>query len=458
VQLVLNAVVPVQERVMKKYEIVINYIQDLIDRKILMPGKSLPTIRFMVNELSINKSTVQRAYQELEKNHIIYSIPKSGYYLIDQESLGEISNEVIDLARVVLEDRLLPYNEFNHSINKAIKLYTSNLFTYNDALGLLTLREVLVEHLKLNQVFTDLKNITVTSGTQQALHILLNIEFPNGKNKILIEEPSYDLFIKSAKLSGSDLVSIPLSEEGIDLKRLEEIFKTEEIKFFYTMPRLHNPLGISYSEKDKQKIVELAHKYDVYIIEDDYLSDIDYSMKRLPLHYYDTHHKVIYLKSFSKVFMPGMRIGVGVLPKELVDDFSSYKEILDISTPLLSQGGLEVFIRSGMYDKHVKKIRTVYKKKMTFCKQLLYGLNTSKFNYHVPDTGFFIYIGCDALDIKALVRLLNLKHIHVKSCESSYLNKEDIKNSMRLCVSGLTQDDISKSLKIVIDTMNELLC
>lgn len=443
---------------MKKYEVVIKYIENLMSNNMLKSGEPLPTIRFMVNELKVNKSTVQRAYQELEKNHKIYSIPKSGYYLIDQDPLKESSQEIIDLSHVVLEERLLPYNEFNHSINKAINLYNSNLFTYSDARGLLTLRQVLVDHLKQNQVFIELKNIVITSGTQQALHILLNIEFPNQKNKILIEHPSYDLFIKSAKLSGCELISIPVGEEGIDLKRLEKLFKVEKIKFFYTMPRLHNPLGRCYTEKEKQKIVELAYKYDVYIVEDDYLSDIDYNMKRLPMHYYDTHHQVIYLKSYSKVFMPGMRIGTAVLPEELLGDFSSYKAVLDISAPLLSQGGLEVFIKSGMYDKHVKKIRTAYRKKMTFCKQLLIGLDTSKLTYHVPDTGFFIYLECDSIEMGTLVHQLNEKNIHIKTCESSYLTSKDAKQAMRLCVSGLSKDEISLSLKIIVDTINELIC
>ncbi|MBI9011333.1 MAG: PLP-dependent aminotransferase family protein [Clostridiales bacterium] len=443
---------------MKKYEVVISYIQDLIDRKNLMPGKSLPTIRFMVNELKVNKSTVQRAYLELEKNHVIYSIPKSGYYMIDQDPLKETSHEIIDLSHVVLEDRLLPYNEFNHCINKAIKLYNSNLFTYSDARGLLTLREVLVDHLKQNQVFTELESIVITSGTQQALHILLNIEFPNGKSVILIEEPSYDLFIKSAKISGHDVISIPLNGEGIDLKRLEDIFKTKEIKFFYTMPRLHNPLGVCYREKDKQKIVELAYKYDVFIVEDDYLSDIDYNMKRLPMHYYDTHHKVVYLKSYSKVFMPGMRIGAAVLPEKLLEGFSIYKSILDISAPLLSQGGLEVFIKSGMYNKHVKKIRTAYRKKMTFCKQLLTGLDTQMLNYHVPDTGFYIYLECDSVNMETLVHQLSQKNIQIKTCDTSYLVSDDAKQAIRLCVSGLSKDEISLSLRKIIDTINELLC
>ena len=211
-------------------------------------------------------------------------------------------------------------------------------------------------------------------------------------------------------------------------------------------------------EKEKQKIVELAYKYDVYIVEDDYLSDIDYNMKRLPMHYYDTHHQVIYLKSYSKVFMPGMRIGTAVLPDELIGAFSSYKAILDISAPLLSQGGLEVFIKSGMYDKHVKKIRTAYRKKMTFCKQLLIGLDTSKFTYHVPDTGFFIYLECESIEMETLRHQLNEKNIHIKTCESSYLTPKDAKQAMRLCVSGLSKDEISLSLKIIVDTINELIC
>lgn len=118
---------------------------------------------------------------------------------------------------------------------------------------------------------------------------------------------------------------------------------------------MHNPLGTSYSEKDKRCIAELAEKYDVYIVEDDYLADLDKSKKSLPIYYYDIWERVVYLKSFSKTFMPGIRLGAVILQEKLKSEFLKHKRYYDLSTSALEQGALEIYINSGMYKKHIQK-------------------------------------------------------------------------------------------------------
>lgn len=107
--------------------------------------------------------------------------------------------------------------------------------------------------------------------------------------------------------------------------------------------RFHNPLDTSYSEKDKKTIVELANKYDVYLVEDDYLVDLESNNKRLPAFYYDDNGRVIYIKSFSKTFMPGIRIGAAVINEELKKQFLIHKRCTDLNTSVLAQGALEIF-------------------------------------------------------------------------------------------------------------------
>lgn len=439
---------------MKKYQVVINYLLDYIEKNKIKAGYALPSVRVLVEDLAFNKSTIIRAYQELEKDHMVYSIPKSGYYLLESDKGEKNISDLYDLEKVQLDQALLPYNAFNHAINKAIEKYTSKLFNYHDVKGLESLRDLLEVHLKDNQVYCSKKNIIITSGSQQALHILMNIDYPNKRKKILVESPTYDLFIKSADLSNIDLVSIPLSD-GVDLKGIEKIFRSGQIKAFYTMPRFHNPTGYAYTEKEKQGLVNLAYKYDVYIIEDDYLCDLD-TKKSPTLHYYDTGGKVIYLKSFSKVFMPGMRCGVAVVPDSLMERFCDFKSVLDISTSLLSQGGLEIFIESGMYKKHIHKISKIYSRKMLFCKQILKSLDNKRLNFSIPDSGIFIYLESDLIDLDNVIECLKEEKILLKKCDGSFLESSHIKSSIRLSIAHMSDTQLEYVLVKLVETANRL--
>lgn len=259
----------------KKYEIIIEHIEKLVENNELKQGERLPTIRALVNKFECNKSTIIRAYKEMEMNHRIYSIPKSGYYLVEKNNEENIENGIIDFSLVVPDSKLLPYKEFNHCINRAVELYKNDLFIYGDTEGFKSLRISLVNFFSEYQIFTSMEKICITSGSQQAISILSKMTFPNGKKNILVEQPTYSLVHKLVEMNGDKLIGINRDLSGINLEELENIFRNEDIKFFYTIPRLHNPLGTSYSEKEKRCIAELAEKYDVYIVEDDYLADLD---------------------------------------------------------------------------------------------------------------------------------------------------------------------------------------
>ncbi|WP_251862387.1 aminotransferase class I/II-fold pyridoxal phosphate-dependent enzyme [Clostridium sp. Marseille-Q2269] len=110
------------------------------------------------------------------------------------------------------------------------------------------------------------------------------------------------------------------------------------------MPRFHNPLGTCYSQIQKRTIVKLAQKYDVFIVEDDYLADLEQDSKADPLYSYGDFSHVIYLKSYSKIIFPGLRIGVAVIPEVLIENFGKYKRLIDVDSSMLSQGALEIYI------------------------------------------------------------------------------------------------------------------
>lgn len=259
------------------------YIKDLVKREKIKTGQKLPSVRELAGKLQCSTVTVVRALKELEHQHIIYSVPKSGYYLVSKEgNQQKDSGNIIDFSTVLPDIDLIPYEEFQHCQDHAMKMYKKDLACYGNTQGLPSLIQTMTKQLQDYQVFCKPSNVAITAGSQQALDILVKLAFPNSKSTVLIENPTYEPIIKNLEMNKIRTIGIEKTFNGIDLDKLEQIFKEEPIKFFYTIPRFHNPLGNSYSNSVKKSILKLAQKYDVYIVEDDYLVDLDTNKKTFP--------------------------------------------------------------------------------------------------------------------------------------------------------------------------------
>lgn len=273
------------------------------------------------------------------------------------------------------------------------------------------------------------------------------MDFPNGKKNVLIEEPTYYGVIESLKLNNVNIIGINRTSKGINLYELENIFKQKDIKFFYIIPRFHNPTGFSYSNSEKKQILKLCHKYNVYIVEDDYLADLDIEKKSDPIYALDSYSKVIYVKTYSKVLLPGLRISAIVLPKEILKTFGKYKKWNDLSTSVLSQGALEIYIKSGMFNIHAKKLREVYSKRMACLNKCVKTCYNSNIIWHVPPSGFFAsFEVVNSTHIDYIINELKSKNILLIDPNIFYLNTNIQKKLVRLSVSRTNTIEIEKGI------------
>ena len=414
----------------------------------LQAGSRLPSVRQLSEHFSCSKNTVIKAYEELEKGHFIYSIPKSGYYVVNVLPNTPEENSIIDFLSAGPDQNVMPYIEFQHCMNQAIEQYKEALFTYSDQQGLYSLRVQIANYLRNLQVFAEPERVVVASGSQQALNLLVSMPFPNGKNNILMEQPTYFGFIESVQLQQATTFGIELSMEGIDLERLEYMFRNNDIKFFYIIPRFHNPLGHCYTNKEKKKIVELAEKYDVYIVEDDFLGDLDPDAKADPLFSFAPSGRVIYIKSFSKIFLPGLGIAAVVLPPLMVNSFLRYKFSADFNSPALSQGALEIYLKSGMFTSHLKKIKEVYHRKMQLLQEECESLLHADAYFSKPASGFYLSISLPGnVTAKQVVHLLNEKNIFVDDASRMFLPEYKKENLLRLSISQVNEHRIKQGIE-----------
>lgn len=442
---------------MQKHEMVREYIVQKIKSGELKKGSRLPSCREISKALSVNKITVNKAYHSMEEEHLIYGIPRGGFYLVEDIADLAAKHQVYDFAAVTPDLRLIPYREFSHVINKAVDHYKTDLFSYEPSAGLADLRHTLKDMFENNAIYTGLNNIIITNGAQQAIHLLLQMLFKDSKAKLLVEVPTYNLVLKMAKMLGIGIACISRDNNGFDVHELENIFRSGNIRAFYLMPRHHNPTGFSLEEKQKKKIAELAAEYDVLILEDDYLADLGSSKSKLPIHYYDTADKTIYIRSFSKTFMPGMRLGAAVLPEYLTERFIEQKHLADLNTSRLPQAALDLFIKSGMYEKQVHKVRKSYEEKLRRSKEIIEALSPNWIRWHIPSHGIFIWgeiqNGRCYYDLE---KLLAENDILIKSGEDSYLKGKSKNNCFRLCISGIPLDDMKVGLSRMMQVLSSM--
>lgn len=443
-----------------KHEQIVAHMIREVERGHIRSGHKLPSVRALAKMFSCSPNTVVRAYQTLERDDVIYPVPKSGYYLVEGRGPASARTESgpIDFASTTPRGDFLPFQEMEHCLRKAISLYKEELFGYTDPQGIFSLRNELSRYFHAQQMFAKPDQIAVVTGAQQAFSILTRMPFPGEEGRaVLVEQPTYFGFLAAARVAGCPVIGIHRDEHGIDLEVLESYFRSGQIKLFYTVPRFLNPLGTSYSLEQKKRIADLARQYDVYIVEDDYLADLEEDSKADPLYALDQSDHVIYVKSFSKTILPGIRMGAVLLPDQLLDPFIRHKNAADISSPILSQGALELYIKSGMYNRHAARIREHYREKMRYAIEVCARVFGSGIHYTCPSSGVFItirlpqYVKASALQDRLLQR-----GISVTNVDQHLLPENQGNDRIRLCIIGVEKPRIEAGMIVIEEEIRRL--
>jgi len=392
-----------------KYQAVVSYLKNGMESGKFPTGSRLPSIRQLSQDFHCSKDTIQRALLELRHEQYLYAKPQSGYYVLEQGQHQDLEIEVTD-------EHASAYDDFRLCVNETLIGRENYLFNYYDNQeGLEELRQS-VHQLLFNQaLYCKPDQLVLTSGTQQALFILSQINFPSEGAEILVEQPTYHRMNRLLVAQGLAYQTIERHIDGIDLEELEEQFKSGKIKFFYTIPRFHYPLGHSYSDQEKRAILDLANQYGVYIVEDDYLGDLD-PRKGQTFHYLDTEDRVIYIKSFSTSLFPALRITALILPNALKEAFVSYKNILDYDSNLIMQKALSLYIDSQLFEKNRLARLTLQENYQAQIKEVL-EKNTCLLPHYPLHDGLL-------LDLRNYPKIASLKHGSLKLdfFEKAYLD------------------------------------
>lgn len=359
-----------------KYTEIMDYVKTEIAKGTYQ--SKLPSIRGMAIRFSCSNSTVIKAYSELEDQGIIYSAPKSGYFINHQRRDGGWD---FDFYSGIPLSSYLPFDSMEKAYASSFRENNISIINYSYSRGYDKLRELLATSLKTS-VSKD--NVFILSGTQNFINLIIAMTLRNNQD-ILVENPTYNLLVGALDAYGRTIHYVDRNLDGLDLDALEEKARHGEFRYFFTMSRNHNPLGTTLSRAQRTRLLELARTYDFYIVEDDYLkelSDEDSLFNEDP-------QRVIYIRSFSKTISPSLRLCAMIVPTALIDEVSHTNSYMNTGASLISQDVLYRYLKSDAYIKHMKTQKERVEEK---CSLLRDCLKECPFPFYVPECGMYAYI------------------------------------------------------------------
>ena len=364
------------------YSQIYSYIKNEIINKNLKPDVRLPSTRQLAEHLKVSRSTTQMAYEQLLSEGYIESIPCRGYFVLKIDGLVHTSQDkkekpasfftaqaeqkkgqpdwIVDFSPRGIDLCNFPFNAWRRISKNTLIDDNREMFAAGDPQGELTFREAIREYLHSARGVNCLpEQIIVGAGSEYLLMLLSQIL---GRERIIaMENPTYKQAYRVFNSLQYQVVPVDMDQSGMDVGLLEK----SGADIAYVMPSHQYPTGIIMPVKRRQELLSWAYNgKDRYLIEDDYDSEFRYKGKPIPaLQGMDDKDRVIYVGTFSKSIAPAIRVSYLVLPRTLCHIYQSHVSFYASTVSRIDQNILYQFMSEGHYERHLNRMRAVYKSK-----------------------------------------------------------------------------------------------
>ena len=418
-------------------------------------GDKISSIRKVAALYNLSKNTVESAYHQLVAEGYIDSYPKSGYIVSDVNyhnfnttniTINTIeekeTNYKYNFHPARLEKSSFPLKLWKRLFNKVID-ESLDFGTYTNPQGELGLRQEISQYLISSRKVRCMPNqIIISNGFLDSMQLLANM-LQHKTKTFAIEEPGYHVAYKVFDGYGYKINKIPLDADGIKIKEL----KKSESNLVYITPSHQYPTGVSMPISKRLELLQWANEQDTFIIEDDYDSELTYENRPIPsLQGLDKFNRVIYTGTFSKSLSPTIRVSYIVLPPELLDLYKKSYHFHDSSVSLMTQKTLEYFMKDGHWDKHLRKIRTLNKKKHNLMKKLLIENLGTSLKLETYGGGLAILINPSVdFNFEKLKSLSEASQIKIYFAKKNSGGNWD---AIRMGFGGLTLEEIPQAIEV----------
>ena len=324
---------------------------------------------------------------------------------------------------------------------------------YGTTEGLFKLRQELCKLVDVKyKIKCNADEILITHGAAQGMDLICRVMLDPG-DAVIVGRPSYFGAFGAVRASSGQVICVPVDKDGMNTTSLKKILqetakKNIRVKAVYVIPNFQNPTGTTLSMKRRKELLKIADSHDLLIFEDDPYGDLQFEGTALPpLILMDDSGRVIHLRSFSKIFSPGMRLGCAIGQKEIIRQMVVAKQYVDCATNTLSQYILLEFIKTGMLDKRIKSNVEYYKKKRNYMLVQLKKHFPSQVKWNRPSGGFFIFVHLPEYIDASKLLVEAVRHNVAFVAGQPFFADGSGANTFRLSFSQASMEDIESAVE-----------
>ncbi len=376
------------------------------------------------------------------------------------EKLKRQGKKIIGLTGGMYDEESFPWKEVKSAFNDATEDDWKTMLQYGSTTGLGPLREQICNWMKGHGIVADpYSEIMVTTGSQEALDLVARI-FMDPGDVVIVGAPTYLSALTAFKPSNPDIREAKLDKDGMDPEALEETIKEvlaegKTVKLLYIIPSFQNPMSSMLTMERREKILELAKKYDFMILEDNPYGYITFEGEMpKPIKALDDEGRVMYTSTFSKIVSPGMRLGWLVAHKEFIVKMAEAKGSTIISNSLPSQYAATKLFERGQVDTQIEKMKKVYRKKRDVMLETMDTFFPKEARWNSPKGGLFLWVELPE-KVNATELLMEAVERGVAYLPGNNFFTGEVHNHMRLNYSHPSINDIVEGIQILGTLLKE---
>jgi GntR family transcriptional regulator/MocR family aminotransferase len=469
------------------------HLERLIGQGVLRPGVKLPATRELAQELRVNRTTVATAYEELVAAGWARAHVGQGTFVADHAPerveapaapappinwAGLLSKQAqvvgaearrrqaampsvrpasgtISFAGGMPDSALFPTDGFRRVLNEVIRTEGRELLQYYPSGGYAPLRKYLAGYLLRFGVEARPEEILIVNGSQQGFDLVARTLLDPG-DFVAIEQPSYPRAIQVFRSFGAELLPVPMAETGIALPQLERLLERQGPKFLYCQPSAHNPTGLTMPVAARQRLLELAVRHRLPIVEDGFDGALYYGERPpSPLKASDAAGQIVYIGTFSKILFPGLRLGWLVAAPELIERLELAKQLADIHTSPLIQAAVYHFCQRRLLERHQARMLKEYARRRNALVAALRAHMPPGVTWTEPQGGFSLLVTLpEGLDAAALLPRALARGVAFTPGEAFFVDGGG-ERALRLSFSSVPHGQIEDGVRRLADVVRE---
>jgi 2-aminoadipate transaminase len=455
-------------------------IRGQIQSGALQAGDRLAPSRELARNLGVHRTTVGNAYADLESQGLIrgdvgrgtFVLPASAARVTEGASGGEFYWEGLfgkgqqddSLPRLLTSAQEAGVISFavthgpldpalaeivRRVANAVLRREGARLLQYGSSEGYAPLKSYLQEQLRRSGIAAGTEEILITNGCQQSLDLLRRVLVEPG-DAVVCENPAYTGLSSVFNSSAGRLIGVPVGPSGMDLDRLVTILERHHVKLILVSPNFQNPTGRTQPIETRKRLLEIATRFQVPVVEDDIYGWLRYRGAPLPsLKSLDRTGLVVHLNSFSKVGFPGLRVGWMAASRPLIERLRFAKQQADLHTNMLGQAVLEELGRRGLIERTVRKARASYARKLEALRAAIGKHFPENVECVYPEGGMSAWVTLPA-GLNSMELLPKARDRGVIFAPSRYFYFQEAQDhGLRLCFCALSDDEIVKGVRIL---------